>query len=63
MAHSIQCEKCVFFQGDFKCDAFPSGIPREIYSGDFDHTKEYKGDGGIRFKSFDKFLEEIDNAT
>jgi hypothetical protein len=29
--------------------AFPSGIPAEIITGAFDHTKEYPGDRGIRF--------------
>jgi len=33
------------------CDAFPDGIPVEIFSSDFktDHTKPYPGDHGIQY--------------
>ena len=60
MAHSDQCFNCIYYLGDFKCEAFPKGIPREIYTGSFNHTKEYKGDNGIRFKSHEDALKEID---
>jgi hypothetical protein len=38
-----------------KCDAFPDGIPDEIYLGDFDHRNPYPNaenptDNGIRFE-------------
>lgn len=32
------------------CDAFPEGIPAEIKSNEFDHTKPYEGDHGIQFE-------------
>ncbi len=32
------------------CDAFPNGIPDEIYREGFDHTKPYPGDHGIQFE-------------
>lgn len=32
------------------CDAFPDGIPLEIYAGGFDHRKEFAGDNGVRFE-------------
>ena len=47
-----QCPKCKhLFIGKLSCDAFPNGIPTEILSGNFDHTKEFKDDSGIRFES------------
>jgi hypothetical protein len=33
-----------------KCEAFPDGIPREIWLGKNNHQKPYKGDHGIQFK-------------
>ncbi len=32
------------------CDAFPDGIPVEIWKGDNNHTKPYPGDHGIQFE-------------
>jgi len=32
------------------CEAFPNRIPIEIWNGDNDHIKPYKGDNGIQFK-------------
>jgi hypothetical protein len=34
-----------------KCKAFSKGIPEEILTGEHDHTKPFKGDGGITFES------------
>jgi hypothetical protein len=31
------------------CDAFPEGIPAEIFDGKADHTRPFKGDRGLRF--------------
>ncbi|TQD23543.1 hypothetical protein [Methanolobus vulcani] len=48
------CTKCMHlhFTADMKhtCDAFPDGIPEEIWKGDNDHTKPYSGDNGLLFE-------------
>ena len=38
--------------GELKCDAFPDGIPWPIQLGEFDHTKPYPGDHGLRYEVF-----------
>lgn len=47
---SIQCLMCKHFDGDMKCEAFPKEIPQEIFNGEYDHSKPYPGDNGIRFE-------------
>lgn len=44
-----RCRLCTHATGEEACRAFPSGIPAEIYSGDFDHVNPFPGDNGIRF--------------
>jgi hypothetical protein len=48
------CVKCNHFNSidndKLGCRAFPKGIPPEIITGEHDHTKPFKGDGGIRFE-------------
>lgn len=39
-----------FFGERSTCRAFPGGIPKEIITGQFDHTQPYPGDHGIRFE-------------
>jgi hypothetical protein len=58
MSHSNQCIECLHNLGDWKCDAFPKGIPEEIATGEHDHTKPFKGDNGIRFEHIKKWSEE-----
>src|SRR5574343_290552 len=46
---------------NFKCMAFPEGIPKEIASGKFLHTKEYPNDNGIKFKPIKEYDPSILN--
>ena len=32
------------------CEAFPDGIPEDIYHSRYDHRKPFKGDSGILFE-------------
>jgi hypothetical protein len=44
------CALCARYELDGTCLAFPLSIPDEIILYGFDHTKPFKGDGGIRFE-------------
>jgi len=50
MSQPIQCATCAHYKGQLKCKAFPEGIPEEILTGRFDHTKFFPGDKGVRWK-------------
>jgi len=52
-----QCLSCIHFRGSFEksnpsCDAFPLGIPMEIWEGNLDHNNPFREDRGIRFEPF-----------
>lgn len=51
--YSPVCARCRRFTGtkprERTCEAFPDGIPAEIWLGDNDHTEAYEGDGGKQF--------------
>jgi len=47
------CIKCSRLGLNHTCEAFPSGIPDEIFLGAFDHRMPYVGDNGIRFQNQD----------
>lgn len=51
MTIGTQCARCKHYWGVGKCEAFTKQIPDEILTGEFDHTKPYEGDGGIRFEA------------
>jgi len=46
----LQCAECKHYLDKLKCKAFPNGIPTKILTNQFDHTKPYPGDHGIRFE-------------
>ena len=50
MPQSDQCILCAHYQMGGTCDAFPDGIPGEIFDGRVDHAQPYAGDHGIQFK-------------
>ena len=55
MTHpTIQCFVCGRYINKGRCYAFPNGIPEEILTGEFDHSKPYPGDNGIRFEPVTK---------
>lgn len=47
-------------QNQYKCKAFPDGVPREIYQGKYDHRNPYPNDLGIRFVLSDDRLSDQD---
>lgn len=48
-----QCAGCQRkHRGAVGCDAFPSGIPMEILTGDHDHCLPFPGDGGLLFEPY-----------
>lgn len=49
-----QCTKCSRFKWDHTCQAFPCGVPDEIFLGAFDHRKPYPGDDGFMFVKISK---------
>ena len=52
------CESCRHLRSGadgfgHACDAFPDGIPDDVYPGGFDHRQPHDGDHGIRFELSD----------
>lgn len=55
MLRFSQCALCVHYHwersaGLRTCDAFPGGIPSEIYQNRVPHEQTYPGDNGITFE-------------
>jgi excisionase family DNA binding protein len=57
------CYDCNYFHvvSSRTCDAFPQGIPDELWIGEIKHDKPYLGDHGIQFKP--KFPNEFLSVT
>jgi len=52
MSSSIQCLTCRhYILYDNSCDAYPSGIPDEVFTERISHKKNIKGDRGIKWEA------------
>lgn len=40
------------------CDAYPLGIPLEIFAEGYDHRNSFPGDNGLRFEPIDETFAE-----
>jgi len=50
MPTSTQCLECRHYTGLSTCEAYPEGIPQEIFTGIVDHTERYPGDMGFMWE-------------
>jgi hypothetical protein len=61
------CQVCLHFHGkkpdSVTCDAFPEGIPQQVYQGAHDHRKPYPGDGGKTFAPKDIKTETVAESS
>jgi len=62
MSQPTQCIRCLWFFGkdsDFKCLAYPGGIPERVLSGDVLHDKVLDDQDGD-FVHVPRLIEDID---
>jgi hypothetical protein len=50
-------------QSEYKCSAFPQGVPEDIYKGDYDHHHPYPNDLGIRFELQSEFMNQQEEVN
>jgi hypothetical protein len=50
MTYASDCMKCKFLKDNGFCDAFPDGIPMDIWTAKKHHDKPIKGDHGIQYE-------------
>lgn len=55
---SVQCLSCSRYWGAWTCEAFPDGIPEDVKTGVFDHTKPHPSDKGLQFDPLDDLDDE-----
>jgi len=46
---TVECPNCLRYRGDLTCDAFSTGIPEVILTGQVSHGDAYDGDSGLTF--------------
>lgn len=59
MMYPPMCYNCKrqFASDRLKCAAFPKGIPKEIFSSEFDHRERFAGDKGLLYDPIDSEFE------
>lgn len=50
----IECQRFWTIIDPPRCEAFPDGIPDDIWNGDFNHRNPYPGDNGIQFEKVEQ---------
>lgn len=56
LSQKVKCEKCKHLKFDKcypSCEAFPDGIPVDIFSEEVEHNVPYEGDNGILFEEIE----------
>ena len=64
---SDQCISCYFYvgriPGGLACYAFPTGIPSEIITGEYDHRNPYPGDAGITWREDEGWAKPLETEA
>ena len=45
------CFECLHYHGDKTCEAFPDGIPADVWIGEFAHFIPHPDDAGIQYRA------------